>query len=419
MFIDEVNVKVVAGRGGDGCTSFRHEKFVEKGGPDGGNGGNGGNIIFEADEGKNTLLDLQYRKTLKANKGSNGEGSNKTGANAEDLIIKVPIGTIVKDENNNFICDLTENKMSAIVAHGGKGGRGNYSFKSNKIKAPTTSEYGLPGEEILLHCELKLLADVGLVGLPSVGKSSIISSISNSKPKIADYEFTTLIPNLGVVRCNNSSFVVADLPGLIKGASEGVGLGDKFLRHIERTKIIAHVIDMSRENPIEDYKTIKKELKNYSDKLTNKPEIIIANKMDIDKSISNLELFKKEYKDKEIIAISAITKENLNTLIYKLGELVENSKEIVVENKEDYNYYKYEKKEPFTIKKEGNVFIIKGEDIERFAKKTKLNTEEDEMRFAHILKRIGVDDALEQAGIKEGDIVRILDFEFEYVRGIR
>ncbi len=419
MFIDEITIKVIAGRGGDGCTSFHHEKYIEKGGPDGGNGGKGGDIIFEANEGINTLIDLKYKKTIKSDKGSNGEGNNKTGKNAEDLIIKVPVGTIVNDDENNFICDLNYNKQRCVIAHGGKGGRGNYSFKSNKNKTPTTSEYGLPGEELLIHCELKLLADVGLVGLPSVGKSSIISIISNSKPKVANYEFTTLIPNLGVVKYNNNSYTVADLPGLIKGASEGIGLGDKFLRHIERTKIIAHVLDMSRDTVIEDYNIINKELENYSKVLIKKEQIIIANKMDLEKSKENLNKFKKKYNKIEIIPISAIKKENIDTLIYKLGELVEKNKDVVLETEEkNFNYYKYEVKKPFEILKEDDIYIIKGKEIEKLAKKTKLNTEEDEVRFANILHKIGIDEKLVELGINEGDIVKILDFEFEYRRGL-
>lgn len=418
MFVDEIKVKVVAGRGGDGCTSFRHEKYVEKGGPDGGNGGNGGNIIFVADEGINTLVFLQYKKTIKSKKGANGEGSNKTGANGEDVFVKVPVGTIVKDEQNNLICDLEEHNSSCVVAHGGKGGRGNYSFKTNKNKAPTTSEYGLPGESKILNVELKLLADVGLVGLPSVGKSSIISIISNSKPKIANYDFTTLSPNLGVVKCDNYSYVVADLPGLIKGASEGVGLGDKFLRHIERTKIICHVLDMSKDDVIQNYKIIRNELKKYSNLLIKKPEIIVANKMDIENSNKNLEIFKKEYKDKEIIQLSAVTKTNVDKLIYCLKDLVIEHKNDSISKIKDYKYYKYENEEPFKIIKNNNEFIISGKQLEQLARKTKLNTNEDEIRFAHILKKWGVEDELIKLGIKENDIVKILDFEFEYKKGL-
>lgn len=418
MFIDEVTVKLIAGKGGDGCTSFRHEKYVDLGGPDGGNGGNGGDIIFKTDTGLNTLIDLKYKKTIKSDKGSNGEGSNKTGARGEDLIVKVPVGTVVKDEDNNLLCDLVMEKQEYIVAKGGKGGRGNYSFKSNKNKAPLTSEYGLNGEEKIIKCELKLLADVGLVGLPSVGKSSIISIISNSKPKIAEYEFTTLTPNLGVVKYNDKSFVVADLPGLIKGASKGVGLGDKFLRHIERTKIICHVLDMSDSNVLDNYLVIRKELESYSKKLINKEELIVANKMDLEGSDENLKTFRNKYKDKEIIAISAIKKDNIDTLIYKLGQLVEKHKEETPVINESHKTYKYENKKPFEIIKQNNTYIIKGEEIETLLKKTKFNSDEDEIRFANILKKKGIDEELEKAGIKEGDIVKILDFELEYRKGL-
>lgn len=246
MFVDEVIIKVTAGRGGDGCSSMRREKYIEFGGPDGGNGGKGGDIIFIADSGLRTLIDLRYQKNIKGNPGKNGLGSTKTGARGEDVYIKVPVGTTVTDTENGYVlCDLTEHGETHIVAHGGKGGRGNASFKTQKNNAPTISEYGEEGEMRTIKCELKLLADIGLVGLPSVGKSSIISMISASKPKIADYPFTTLTPNLGVVRAGSTSFVVADLPGLIEGASAGVGLGDKFLKHAMRTKAIAHILDMS------------------------------------------------------------------------------------------------------------------------------------------------------------------------------
>lgn len=425
MFIDETKIKVIGGKGGDGCSSFRREKYVEMGGPDGGNGGRGGNIIFKADGGLKTLIDLRYKKTIKGNNGEHGKGSNRTGKNAEDVIIKVPVGTTVKDsETNLIICDLVKDKQEAIVCSGGRGGRGNLSFKSSKNTAPLISEYGEEGEEKTLICELKLLADIGLVGFPSVGKSSIISVISASKPKIADYPFTTLTPNLGVVKLEEGkSYVVADLPGLIEGASEGIGLGDKFLRHIERTKALCHVIDMSgiERDPIKDYEIILKELKNYSEKVYNKPSIIVANKMDLETSKENLEKFKNKYKDLEIIEVSAVTTKGIENLKYKLGELVFNNIDNKVyedEEFEDYVLYKFKKEKPFTIRKEGNIWIIEGEKIEKLLKMTKFNSDEAIIKFANKLKREGIDEELEKQGIEEGDTVKILDFEFEYSKGL-
>lgn len=421
MFIDEIEIKVKAGNGGDGCSSFRHEKYIEMGGPDGGNGGKGGDIIFRAEKGLKTLIDLKYKKTLKADKGGNGSGNDKTGANAENLVIKVPIGTTVRDtETNLIICDLIKDGEEHIVAKGGKGGRGNASFKSNKNKAPTTSEYGEEGEEKTLECELKLLADVSLIGFPSVGKSSLISVISASKPKIADYPFTTLSPNLGVVKVDDYSFVVADLPGLIEGASAGIGLGDKFLKHATRTKVICHIIDMSAiegRNVVEDYKIIREELKKYSEKLYNKPEIVVANKMDISSSKENLINFKKAYPNLEILEISALSKEGLNTLLYKLKETLieeENKNTYEEDEFEDYVLYEFKNEKPYTIRREGNSWIIEGEELHKLLKKTKFNSDEAELRFAKRLKNMGIDEELRHLGAKEGDIIKILDQEFEY-----
>lgn len=421
MFIDEVIIKVKAGNGGDGCSSFRHEKYVELGGPDGGNGGKGGNIIFKADKGLKTLIDLRYMKTVKADKGGNGSGNDKTGRNAEDTFIKVPVGTTIKDsETGLIICDLIEDNEEHIIAKGGKGGKGNAAFKTNKNKAPTISEYGEEGEEKTLQCELKLLADVGLVGFPSVGKSSLISIISASKPKIADYHFTTLSPNLGVVKVEDYSFVVADLPGLIEGASEGIGLGDRFLKHTLRTKVICHLIDMSSlegRNPIEDYKIIRRELESYSDKLAKKTEIIVANKMDLPNSKDNLELFKKEFPDLTVIPISAVTKENINTLLYKIKETLIKEEETSVyeENEfEDYVLYEFKNNKPYTIIKEGNSWLLEGDELHKLLKKTRFNSDEATLRFAKKLKTMGIDDELRKLGAKEGDTVKILDKEFEY-----
>ena len=421
MFIDEVIIKVKAGRGGDGCTSFRHEKFIEKGGPDGGNGGNGGNIVFVADEGLKTLIDLRYQKLIKGNKGSNGSGANRTGAMGEDIFIKVPIGTTVIDTDTNLvIADLVKDKETAIIARGGKGGKGNAAFKSNKNKAPTISEYGLEGEEKTIKCELKLLADVGLVGLPSVGKSSIISVISAAKPKIADYHFTTLTPNLGVVDLKENSYVVADLPGIIEGASEGIGLGDKFLKHALRTKVIAFVLDASESegnNILDDYKLLKNELKKYSEKLYNKKSLVILNKIDMPSSKENIDKFKKEYPNEEVICTSTITMENINELKYKLRELLDKEEEtdIYEENEyESYVLYEFKNEKPYEITRiNDETWLISGKNLETLLKRTRFNSDEAALRFARKLKNLGVDEELRNMGAKPGDTIRILNQEFE------
>ena len=350
-------------------------------------------------------------------------GSNRTGAKGEDTYIKVPVGTTVTDTENNYVlCDLTKHGEYHVICKGGKGGRGNASFKSNKNNAPTISEYGEEGETRIVKCELKLLADIGLIGLPSVGKSSIISVISASKPKIADYPFTTLNPNLGVVKCGNNSFVVADLPGLIEGASEGVGLGDKFLKHAMRTKAVAHILDASRDTIIEDYETIQNELKKYSEKLYNKKSVIIANKMDLPESKDNLEKFKSKYKDLDILEISAATGYNIDKLIYKLNDLVIKTKEENLYEEsdyEDYALYEFKEEKPFKIEKINNTtYKVSGEKLENLLKKTRFNGEEAEIRFANKLKRMGIDEELENMGINEGDTVQILDLEFEYKKGL-
>ena len=422
MFVDEVLINVTAGRGGDGCMAYRREKYVPMGGPFGGNGGKGSDIIFKADEGLRTLIDLRYQKHIKGNAGANGEGKNKNGKGANDIVIKVPVGTTVKDsETGNVICDLVKNGEEVIVAYGGRGGRGNVSLATLSNPCPSFAERGEPGEERKLKVELRMLADVGLVGLPSVGKSTLLSKVTNANPKIAAYHFTTLTPNLGVVSVNDYSYTVADLPGLIEGASNGAGLGHAFLKHIERTKIIAHVIDMSGiegRDPYQDYLTIRHELENFSDKLSKKKEIIIANKMDIEGSQDNLIEFKKKVNE-DIIEISAINGEGLNIVISKLAEMVKNTKEEVLYDdsiQESHVLYKFKKEKPFSIHKEGNVYVITGDYIEKVFKMINFNTEEAFIRFSRKLRNVGVDDELVKMGIKEGDIVRILDSEFEYTK---
>lgn len=422
MFVDEVIVELTAGRGGDGCMAFRREKYVAMGGPFGGNGGKGGDIIFKVDEGLRTLIDLRYQKHIKASSGENGQGKNKNGKNALDMIVKVPLGTTIKDnETGAIIGDLTKNGEEVIVAYGGRGGRGNVTLATRSNPCPSYCEYGEPGENRKVKVELRMLADVGLVGLPSVGKSTILSMVTNANPKIASYHFTTLSPNLGVVTSEDYSYTIADLPGLIEGASDGLGLGHKFLKHIERTKIIAHIIDMSGiegRNPYEDYLTIRKELENFSPKLIQKPEIIIANKMDIESSKENLEKFKQKVKV-PIYEVSAIQNKGLDEVLKALKELVKNTKDEVLfpeEVQESHVLYKFKKEKPFTIIKENNTYIIKGATVEKLFQMTNFNTEESFFRFSSKLRRMGIDDELEKMGIEEGDIVKILDYEFEYTK---
>lgn len=422
MFIDEVVMEVEAGRGGDGCMAFLREKYVPMGGPNGGNGGKGADIIFKADEGLKTLVDLRYMKNIKGAAGLNGEGKNKNGSYAENKIIKVPVGTTIKDFDTNLvIADLTKHNEEVIVAYGGKGGRGNVTLATRNNPCPSFAERGEPGEVRKIKVELRMLADVGLVGMPSVGKSTLLSMITNANPKIAAYHFTTLSPNLGVVSTKDNKYVIADLPGLIEGASEGSGLGHKFLKHIERTKIIAHIIDMSASegrDPYEDYQIIRKELESFSPKLLNKQEIIIANKMDIESSHDNLIEFKKKV-NKDIYEISAINNQNLDTIINVLSDLVKNTEEEILydeEIQEKHVLYKFKKEKPFTIIKDGNDFIIKGEQVEKIFKMINFNTEEAISRFAKKLRTMGVDEELEKMGVKEGDIIKILDYEFEYTK---
>ena len=422
MFVDEVELYVIAGSGGDGCTAFRREKYVPMGGPFGGNGGRGSNIIFKVDEGLHTLLDLRYQKVIRGKKGENGRGKNQNGKGAEDIIVKVPQGTVITDLDTNLIlADLKKKDDQVVVAKGGRGGRGNMAFKTQANPAPNFSENGEPGEERHLKIELKLLADVGLVGLPSVGKSTIISKVSRSKPKIAAYHFTTLTPNLGVVRASNGkSFVMADLPGLIEGASVGEGLGDRFLRHIERTRVLLHVLDMSgseMRDPYEDYQTINQELEKFNPKLMKRPMVILANKMDLPNAEENLKKFKEKVKDKKIFAITAMNGQGLQEVIDYLADLLDTIKEENLYDEdafESHVLYQFKEEQPFTIEKEDDVWVIKGDKIEKLFKMAKLNTEEGQMRFARRLSRMGIDDKLEELGAKEGDMVRILDFYFEY-----
>lgn len=419
MFVDELTIKLLAGSGGDGCTSFRREKFVPMGGPDGGNGGKGASIIFEVDKNLKTLVDLSYRKIIKAPKGENGKGSNKYGKNAENIIIAVPEGTtVINTETNEVMADLINDKERFVVAHGGRGGKGNKSFATHDVPAPKFSEKGEPGEEVIVKLELKVLADVGLIGMPSVGKSTLLSVISASKPKIAAYHFTTLNPNLGVVKLKNGdSFVMADLPGLIKGASNGVGLGIEFLKHAMRTRIIAHVVDMGSSegrNPSQDYRVIREEIEKYSEILKNKKEVVIASKMDLADGSKNLEEFKKNYPNVEVIPISAFNMEGIDEMIERLMEILKETPKEELYPQESFKVYKYEDNVPYKIKKDGNIWVVSGKEIETLLLMTKFNEDEGVLRFARKFKGMGIEDELEKKGAKVGDEVQILDYMFTF-----
>lgn len=425
MFVDVAKVYVKAGDGGNGLVAFRREKFVPRGGPAGGDGGDGADIIFEVDEGLSTLMDFRYQRHFKGQRGENGMSKSMHGKNAEPLIIKVPPGTVVIDEDTEeVIADLTEHKQQAVIAKGGRGGRGNIRFASPRNPAPEIAENGEPGEERNIRIELKLIADVGLVGYPSVGKSTLLSVVSAAKPKIADYHFTTLAPNLGVVDTQDGrSFVMADLPGLIEGASEGVGLGHQFLRHIERTRLIVHVIDMAAiegREPYDDYVTINEELGAYNQRLLELPQIIVANKMDMPGAEDNFSEFRKQVgDDQEIYEISAITKQGLQKLIYAIADKLDTIPKIRpnIEEREETVIYRHKaKEEDFWISRNPDgSFVLHGEELEKLFKMTDFTKEESQQRFARQLRRMGVDDALRKRGAKDGDTVHLLDLEFEFI----
>lgn len=421
MFVDEVILDLEAGSGGNGCMAFRREKYVEMGGPFGGNGGKGSDIVFVVDEGLNTLLDLRYKKLIRGNNGQNGMGKGMHGANADDVFVKVPMGTVITDCDTGLVlADLINKDDKVIVVHGGRGGRGNIALATRSNPAPSVSENGEPGEVRRVKIELKLLADVGLVGMPSVGKSTLISRVSKARPKIAAYHFTTLKPNLGVVSASRGrSFVIADLPGLIEGASLGEGLGDQFLKHIERTRVLAHVIDMSGfegRDPYNDYVVINKELKDFNSKIMDKPMIVIANKMDVSGASENLERF-KSLVDVPVYPISAMMDDNLDSVMNVLADILDtiHKQPLYTEEKfESHVLYKFEEEVPFTITRDGDVWVIRGEQVEKLLKMTRFNTDESVYRFANKLKRMGIDEKLREMGASDGDTVRILDFEFDY-----
>lgn len=422
MFYDQAKIYVKGGDGGAGAVAFRREKYVPEGGPSGGDGGRGANIIFVADEGLRTLVDFRYKRHYKAVRGEHGMGKNMHGKGGEDMAVRIPVGTIIKDaDTGEILADLVEHGQQVVVAKGGRGGRGNARFMSNTNKAPTLAENGEPGEERYLVLELKLLADVGLVGFPNVGKSTIISRVSAAKPKIADYHFTTLVPNLGVVELEDGeSFVMADIPGLIEGAHTGAGLGHDFLRHTERTRIILHVLDASgseERDPLEDFRIIQEELRQYSQELASRPMLIVANKMDVPTAEENLNRLKEALgEEHKIFPVSAATGEGLKDLIYAIAQLLPEAPapEIFVRQEELHKVTQAEAPNRFELTREDGLFVITGKEIEKHVKMTLFDSEEGVYRFQNILKVMGIDNALRAEGIKEGDKVQIAGLEFEW-----
>lgn len=425
MFIDQVKVYVKAGNGGNGLAAFRREKFVPMGGPAGGDGGNGGNVIFQVNEGLHTLMDFRYNKHFKAKPGVNGMSKGKHGKNADPLIVQVPPGTVVIDEDTDeVIADLTLHGQRVVIAKGGRGGRGNMRFASPRNPAPEISENGEPGQERNIKVELKVIADVGLVGFPSVGKSTLISVVSAAKPKIADYHFTTLEPNLGVVETSDHrSFVMADLPGLIEGAHEGIGLGHQFLRHVERTKVIVHVVDMASiegRDPYDDYLKINAELAAYDQNLMDRPQIIVANKMDMPDAEENLIAFKERLeKNVQVYAISALTREGLRDVLFAIADALDAipMEPLVSKNTQETVVYRHVKaEEPFKISRDSDgAYVLSGDKIETLFKMTDMTSNESQQRFARQLRGMGVDEALRERGVKDGEVIRLMDFEFEFI----
>ena len=422
MFIDIAKIELKAGKGGDGAVSFRREKFEPSGGPYGGDGGNGGSIYFVADESVTTLLDFRYRKHYKAENGQNGGTKKMFGKRGEDLFLKVPVGTLIKDfDTDTVMFDLKENGQEALVCKGGRGGRGNARFATSKRQAPRFAEPGTKGEEKTIKLEMKLIADVGLVGMPNVGKSSLLSIMSKARPKIANYHFTTLEPNLGVVDVgNHNSFVIADIPGLIEGASEGVGLGFDFLKHIERTKVLVHVLDVSGSegrDPIEDYNIIRKEMLSYNLKIGDKREIIVANKMDIPGAEEGLENLKKVFSDRleDIIAISAATTENIDELKYKIYEAVQEANINPQTFDEIYIPVEEEVEPDYTITKEDGAYIVTGPLIDNLVYRTNFEDHEALRHFQKVLTDKGVFEELKGMGIQENDTVIVGEMEFDYL----
>ncbi|MDD3705737.1 MAG: GTPase ObgE [Clostridiaceae bacterium] len=423
MFVDKAKIYVKAGNGGDGRVSFRREKYVPNGGPDGGDGGNGGSIVFMVDENMRTLMDFRYKRKHISDNGEMGGTNNSSGKSADDLYIKVPAGTILKDaETGAFLGDLKNSGDKVIVAHGGKGGKGNQHFATPTRQAPRFAQPGEQGIERWIELELKLLADVGLVGFPNVGKSTFLSIVTSAKPKIANYHFTTLVPNLGVVDLGRArSFIIADIPGLIEGAHSGVGLGHDFLRHVERTKVLIHLLDTSGlegRDPLEDFDKINGELKLYNEKLAKKPQIVACNKMDIPAARENYdrvaeELSKKGY---EVFAISAATGDGIKPLMDRVFNLLESIKDVEepVEEITDLMYHINTEDKPFTVRKEDGVFVVEGKLIERLLASVNLDDNDSVKYFQKVLRKRGIVDELRKFDVKDGDTIRMLDLEFEY-----
>lgn len=422
MFTDYAKIIIKSGNGGDGAITFRREKYVAAGGPDGGDGGRGGSVYFRVDPNANTLIDFRYSKKFKAQNGENGSGGNKYGRSGEDLYIDVPLGTIIKDaETGKVVADLSKENQVELVLNGGRGGKGNSHFATATRQVPRFAQAGEDGEEKEVILELKLLADVGLLGFPNVGKSTFLSVVTDAKPKIANYHFTTIEPNLGVVKTKNGdSFVIADIPGIIEGASEGVGLGIQFLRHVERTRLLLHVIDVSGvegRNPVEDFYTINEELKKYSEKLSTRKQIIVANKIDImqdDKGLKELEaLAKKE--NLELYKISGVTGEGVTELLNRVSEVLKTlPKEELVEAEDRVVYTLEDDKDDFTVRREDDMFILEGKAINRLMGRINIDDNESMYYFQKNLKSLGIEDELKRQGIKEGDLVKVLNWTFEW-----
>ena len=421
MFTDYTKIIIKSGDGGNGAITFRREKYVAAGGPDGGDGGKGGDVYFVVDKDKNTLIDFRYNKKYKATNGENGSGSNCSGKSGKNIYIGVPIGTVLKDsETGKIIADLSTPGQEELVLKGGRGGRGNQHFATSTRQVPRFAEDGEPGQEKEVILELKLLADVGLLGFPNVGKSTFLSTVTSARPKIANYQFTTLEPNLGVVKAKDgSSFVIADIPGIIEGASQGVGLGLQFLRHIERTRLLLHLIDVSGaegRNPIEDFNVINGELKNYSEKLANRKQIIVATKCDAvnQELLNQLENLAKE-KNMEFFKISSVTGDGLEKLLDYVSDILKTlPKEELVEKEEKIVYTLEEEKEPFSVIKEKGMYIVKGEQVERVIRKVNIEDNESLYYLHKKLRELGVEDELKKQGIKDGDIVKIANYELEW-----
>ena len=422
MFVDYAKIVIKSGDGGNGATSFRREKYVAAGGPDGGDGGKGGDVYFVVDPDSNTLIDFRFNKKFKAQNGENGRGSNCYGKSGEDCYIKVPLGTVVKDfATGKVIADLSEKGQIELVLKGGRGGKGNTHFATSTRQAPNFSIDGEKGKEKEIILELKSLADVGLIGFPNVGKSTILSKVTAARPKIADYHFTTIDPNLGVVKTEyGDSFVLADIPGIIEGASEGVGLGTQFLRHVERTRLLLHVLDcagLEGRNPVDDFYKINEELKKYSEKLANRKQIIVANKLDSVQDSANIEAIERLAKENqlELYKVSAATGEGLKELFSHVAEVIKNlPKEEIVDIEDRIVYTLEEEEEPFTVEIVKGEFVVQGPAAERIMRR--INVEDNES-FAYLqrnLKKIGIDDALRAKGIKDGDSVILVDWEFEW-----